>query len=156
MDRGAYKATVYGVTKSRTWLSLFLSHTHTQTHNHFPELSNLMFIHYDVVFHPSLNKISHIWVFMSSTRAHKYNLTKKHGVVLMVKNPLAMQGDTRDTGSISVSGRSPGEGHGNPLQESCLENPMHRGAWGLGGSVWGWWLQSMGLQRVGHNWSNWA
>ena len=109
-------------------LSLSLSHTHTQTHNHFPELSNLMFIHYDVVFHPSLNKISHIWVFMSSTRAHKYNLTKKHGVVLMVKNPLAMQGDTRDTGSISVSGRSPGEGHGNPLQYSFLETPIDREA----------------------------
>ena len=40
-------------------LSLSLTHTHIHTHNHFPELSNLMFIHYDVVFHPSLNKISH-------------------------------------------------------------------------------------------------
>ena len=34
-----------------------------------------------------------------------------------------------DTGSIPGSGRSPGEGHGNPLQYSCLENPMDRGAW---------------------------
>ena len=34
-----------------------------------------------------------------------------------------------DPGSISGSGRSPGEGNGNPLQYSCLENPMDRGAW---------------------------
>ena len=34
-----------------------------------------------------------------------------------------------DLGSIPGSGRSPGEGHGNPLQYSCLENPMDRGAW---------------------------
>ena len=37
--------------------------------------------------------------------------------------------DTRDTGLILGSGRSPGEGHSNPLQYSCLENPMDRGAW---------------------------
>ena len=37
--------------------------------------------------------------------------------------------DTRDTGSIPGSGRSPGEGHCNPLQYSCLENPIDRGAW---------------------------
>ena len=45
-----------------------------------------------------------------------------------VKNLLASVGDTRDMGSIPVSGRSPGGGHGTPLQCSCLENPMHRGA----------------------------
>ena len=38
-------------------------------------------------------------------------------------------GDIRDAASIPRSGRSPGEGHGNPLQYSCLENPMDRGAW---------------------------
>ena len=38
-------------------------------------------------------------------------------------------GDTGDVGLIPESGRSPGEGHGNPLQYSCLENPMDRGAW---------------------------
>ena len=41
----------------------------------------------------------------------------------------ANAGDTRDRGLIPGSGRSPGEGHGNPLQYSCLENPMDRGAW---------------------------
>ena len=43
----------------------------------------------------------------------------------MVKNPPANAGDV---GSIPGSGRSPGGGHGNPLQYSCLENPMDRGA----------------------------
>ena len=50
-------------------------------------------------------------------------------VVPMVKNPPANAGDIRDMGSIPGLGRSPGEGHGNPLQYSCLENPMDRGAW---------------------------
>ena len=47
----------------------------------------------------------------------------------MVKNRLAKAGDVRDMGSIHGLGRSPGEGHGNPLQYSCLENPMDRGIW---------------------------
>ena len=38
-------------------------------------------------------------------------------------------GAARDTGLIPGSGRSPGGGHGNPLQYSCLENPMDKGAW---------------------------
>ena len=51
-------------------------------------------------------------------------------------------GDTGDVCSISGSGRSPGEGHGNPLQYSCLENPMDIGALGL---------QYIGLQEIRHN-----
>ena len=47
----------------------------------------------------------------------------------MVKNPLVNVGDSRDMGSIPGSGRSLGEGNGNPLQYSCLENPIDRGAW---------------------------
>ena len=47
----------------------------------------------------------------------------------MVKNLLASAGDTGDVGSIPGSGRSRGGGCGNPLQYSCLENPMDRGAW---------------------------
>ena len=47
----------------------------------------------------------------------------------MVKNPPAIAGDARDAGLIPWSERSPGGGHGNPLQYSCLENPMDRGAW---------------------------
>ena len=50
-------------------------------------------------------------------------------VALMVKNPPANAGDIRDTGSIPGLGRSPRGGNGNPLQYSCLENSMDRGAW---------------------------
>ena len=49
--------------------------------------------------------------------------------MLVVKNPPANSEDIRDAGSIPVLGRSPGGGHGNPLQYSFLENPMNRGAW---------------------------
>ena len=50
-------------------------------------------------------------------------------MALVVKNPLANAGDVRDTGSIPGSGRSLEGGPSNPLQYSCLENPMDRGAW---------------------------
>ena len=65
-------------------------------------------------------------------------------VALVVKNLPANAGDVKDTGSIPGSGRSPGGGHGNPLQRSCLENPI---PWTEepGG------LQSIGLQRFRHN-----
>ena len=46
-----------------------------------------------------------------------------------VKDLTDNAGDVRDTGSIPGLGRSPGRGHGNPLQYSCLEYPMDRGAW---------------------------
>ena len=51
------------------------------------------------------------------------------GGVAVVKNPPANPRVTRNAGSIPGSGRSPGEGNGNPLQYSFLENPMDRGAW---------------------------
>ena len=47
----------------------------------------------------------------------------------MVKNLPANAGDVRDAVSVPGSRRSPGGGHGNSLQQSCLENPMVRGAW---------------------------
>ena len=47
----------------------------------------------------------------------------------MVKNPPASVGDLRDAGLILGLERSPGEGHSNPIQYSCPENPMNRGAW---------------------------
>ena len=55
------------------------------------------------------------------------------------KNLPGNAGYIRDVGLILGSRGSPGKGNGNPLQYSCLENPMDRGAW----------LQSTGLQRVG-------
>ena len=51
------------------------------------------------------------------------------GVVLVVKNLLANAQDIRDADLIPGLGRFPGEGHGKPLQYSCLENPTDRGAW---------------------------
>ena len=59
----------------------------------------------------------------------------------MVKNMPANAGDIRDTGPIPESGRPPGGEHGNPLQYSCLENPMDRGAW---------WAT---VHRVAKNWT---
>ena len=50
-------------------------------------------------------------------------------VAQVVKNPPANAKDIRDAGLIPGLGRFPGEGHGNPLQYSCLETPMGRGAW---------------------------
>jgi len=47
----------------------------------------------------------------------------------VVKSLPANAGDLRDAGLIPGLGRSPGEGHGNPLHRFCLENPMDRGAW---------------------------
>ena len=64
-------------------------------------------------------------------------------VELVVKNPSANAGDVRDSDSIPGLGRSPGEGHGNPLQYSCRENSMDRGAWQATGSPGG-------SQRIGH------
>ena len=60
----------------------------------------------------------------------------------VVKNPPARARDAEDMGLIPGSGRSPGEGNGNPLQYSCLENLWTEEPGGL---------QSMGLQRVGHD-----
>ena len=50
-------------------------------------------------------------------------------VALVVQNPPINAGDVRGVGSVPRSGGSPGGGCGRPLQRSCLENPMDRGAW---------------------------
>ena len=57
-------------------------------------------------------------------------------VMLVVKNPPASAGDTREEGSIPQSGRPSGEGNGNPLRYSCLENPMDEGPGGLQAGGW--------------------
>ena len=61
----------------------------------------------------------------------------------MAKESACDAGDARGVGSIPALERSSGEGSGNPLQYSCLENPVDSGAWQL---------QSTGLKRVGHDW----
>ena len=55
-----------------------------------------------------------------------FGINSTSQAVLVVKNPPANAGDIRDTGSIPGSGRSPGGGEGNPLQYSCLENPIEK------------------------------
>ena len=60
----------------------------------------------------------------------------------LVKNPPANAGDIRDMSLIPGSGRSPGEGNGNPFQYSRLENPMDRGAW---------WATVNGVTKIRHN-----
>ena len=62
---------------------------------------------------------------------------------LLAKNPPTKAGDVRYEGLIPGLGRSPGEGNGYPLQYSCLENPMHRGAW---------WAAVYGV-TVRHDWA---
>ena len=64
-------------------------------------------------------------------------------MVLALKNLPASTGDVRDMGLIPVSGRSPGGGHDNPLQYSCLEKSMDSEAW--------WATSPWGSQRVGHD-----
>ena len=57
---------------------------------------------------------------------YKYGASQ---VALVVKNPTANARNVRDPGSMPGLGRSPEGRHGNPLQYSCLENPIHRGGW---------------------------
>ena len=64
-------------------------------------------------------------------------------VVLVVKNLPTNAGDIRDVSSVPGLGRSPGRGNGNPLQYSCLQNLMDRGAW--------WATVHIGSQRVRHD-----
>ena len=58
-----------------------------------------------------------------------YKIYGASQVALVVKNPPTNAGDIRGVGLLPGLGRSPGGGHDNPLQYSCLENPMDRGAW---------------------------
>ena len=79
----------------------------------------------------------HCFFFFKPNNTEKKNVNSNNNlaknwasqVMLVVKNPPTNTGDIRDGGLIPGLGRSPGGGHGNPLQYSCLENPMDRGAW---------------------------
>ena len=67
----------------------------------------------------SWNRVSHSYYGM-------YRIFRASQVVLVAKSLPANARDIRDAGSVPGLGRSPGEGHDNPLQYSCLENPMER------------------------------
>ena len=79
------------------------------------------------------NRISiafiHLLLFQLTNIASYTVIYRASQVALMVKNLPAYAGDIRDVGWVPWSGRSPRGGHDNPLQCSCLENPMNRGAW---------------------------
>ena len=84
-------------------------HTHTSTHHS---------LHRKVFYFTQMNQFLQEKSLSSTSQEAQW-----------WKNPLANAGDAGDTGSISVSGRSPGGGNGNSLHYSCLENPMDRGTW---------------------------
>ena len=69
------------------------------------------------------------WVPCAGWSLHDFNIPRTSQVALVVKNLPANAGDIRDVGSTPGLERSPGEQNGNPLQDSCLEYPMDRGAW---------------------------
>ena len=117
MDGGAWWAAVHEVAKSRTWLSDF---TFTFP---FHALEKEMATHSSVLAWripgtgepggmPSMgsHRVGHDWSDLAAAAA---------------KNLPARAGDIRDSSSIPGSGRSPGGGHGNPLQYSCLEIPLY-------------------------------
>ena len=89
-------------------------HTHTHTHTHIYMYTHL------------LNDTAFLFLDIYSRKVKKCGYKKTFLVAEMVKNLPAMQ---EDPGSIPGSGRSPGEGSGNPLQYSWLENLMERRAW---------------------------
>ena len=78
-------------------------------------------------------KSSNQWIETLATFNRDSNMFNKQHMGLpggiVEKNPPANAGDVGDASSIPGLGRSPGGGNGNPLQHSCLENPMDRGAW---------------------------
>ena len=133
MDGGAWKAAVHGVAEGQTRLSdlTFTFHFHT--------LEKEMATHSSVLAWtipgtgepgglPSMgsHRVGHDWSDLAAAVA--VTLIGEGGA-LVVKNLPANAGDIRDASSIPEPGRSPGEGHGNPLQYSCLENHMDRGDW---------------------------
>ena len=80
-----------------------------------------------------------IWQKRLDTDTSNYGASQ---VAPVVKSLSADAEDIGDTGSVPEAGRSPGGGQGNPLQYSCLKNPMNRGAW---------WVAVRGPQRVKHD-----
>ena len=77
-----------------------------------------------------LHRVRHYWSNLHThTLRFQLGLKFSHHLDQLVKNLPANAGDIKDSGSIPGLGRSTGEGHGNPLQYSCLGNPMDREVW---------------------------
>ena len=135
MDGRAWWAAVHGVPKSRTRLSDFLLTFH------FHALEKEMATHSSVLPWriPGTGEPGGLPIYgvaQSRTRlkqlsssSSSWSVERVSQVVLVVKKPSVNIGAVRNAGLIPGSGRSPGGGHHNPLQYSCLENPMDRRAW---------------------------
>ena len=122
MDGGAWWAAVHGVARSRTRLSDF---TFTFTF-HIGE-GNGNPLQYSYQENPGTGEPGGLPSLGSHRVGHDWSDLAAAAAV--IKNLPASAGDIIDAGLIPGSGRSPEGGHGNPLQYSCLENPMNRGAW---------------------------
>ena len=129
-DGGAWWAAVHGVAKSWTRLSDF-----TFTF-HFHALEREIATHSSILawripgmgepiglLSMGSHRVGHDWSDLAAAAA------RCSQVVLVVMNPSANTGDVRGACSVPGSGRSPGGGHSNAFQYSCLENPMDRRAW---------------------------
>ena len=148
MDRGAWRATVHEVARvgrdlgtkppPPTWE--WLLEFHLCSPWIYPlQISQINHRQHCVLPSSILKVQANIWLLWASklklTNYSRWsnNSTDSSAIVintdLWVNNPSANAGDIRDMGLIPGSGRSHGGGHGNPLQCSCLENPMNRGAW---------------------------
>ena len=90
---------------------------------------------------PELISIQYVTLKHTSQQVHTFI----HLDSASAEDPPANAGDMREAGSVPGLGRPPRGGHGNPLQCSCLENPMDRGAWQA--TVY----KDTGLQRAGHD-----
>ena len=124
MDREAWWAAVHGVAKSRTRLRKWAgTRCFPPPYIHVNKLA-LPFGQWQWGQSWLKEKTSHLYLHMYVS----VPFIIASQVVLVVKNRLPMQ-ETRDWDSVPWSGRSPGGGHGTPLQSSCLENLVDRGAW---------------------------
>ena len=129
--------------------------SHPGDHRHIRETAQDQQIHQVQTANPQSHKLNEWWLFQAIMfwgvcHAAIYNLYCIYGGFpggSVVKNPPAKAGEAS---SIPGSGRSPGEGNGNPLQYSCLGNPMDGGAW-QGYSPWGHEKQSDTTQRLNNN-----
>ena len=93
-----------------------------------PGIEYLKFLSWNIIFHSFIHPPIFISIWYLFRNYFKWGLCKASQVALVLKNSPANAGDVRDGSLIAGSGRSPGGGHGNPLQYSCLENPLDRGA----------------------------